>query len=206
LELVVSLSGNPTKAEVEAIHALQKIVNDRQIIYNRHTLNNADDCATQFTQYQGYVATKKQMLEADIEYKELRGLTKETYAEMKAQFEQFDKNGNGTLDKWEFRACLYSMGDERGKKEVDAILKQLGQGDENKVKIDYNGFKAFMISQLGDTDTPDAMLRGLKLMNRQDEKCNWKVMGDLLEPQHCDYIKGTHGDNYGAWITSVFSR
>ncbi len=43
------------------------------------------------------------------------------------------------LDKREFRSCLYSMGEERGKKEIDEILNKLGNGDVNNVKITYDG-------------------------------------------------------------------
>jgi len=133
-------------------------------------------------------------------------LTKETYAEIKQQFDQFDKDKSGFLDKREFRSCLYSVGEERGKKEIDAILTKLGNGNPNNIKISYDGYKEFMIEQLGDTDTQEEVVKGFKLMNRQEATCQWPVMQNIMEQHHIDYIKSTHGDNYTGWVASVFAR
>lgn len=206
LALVVSVSGSPTKEELAAIVAFQKVVDDRKIIYNRHTLNNGSDCTIQHTQYQDYTKTKKASIEADIEHRNLRGLTREQYTEIKQQFDQFDKDKSGFLDKREFRSCLYSVGEERGRKEIDAILTKLGKGDANNVKISYDGYKEFMIEQLGDTDTQEEVVKGFKLMNRQEATCQWNVMANIMDAVYIDYIKSTHGDNYTAWVASVFAR
>ena len=37
----------------------------------------------------------------------------------------------------------------------------------HQVRISYDGYKEFMIEQLGDTDTEEEILKGFKLMNRQ---------------------------------------
>jgi actinin alpha len=206
LALVLSVSGSPTKDELAAVVAFQKVVDDRKIIYNRHTLNNGSDCSTQLSQYQDYTKSKKDSIEADIEHRNLRGLTKETYVEIKQQFDQFDKDHSGFLDKREFRSCLYSVGEERGRKEIDAILTKLGKGDANNIKISYDGYKEFMIEQLGDTDTQEEVVKGFKLMNRQEATCQWPVMQNIMEQHHLDYIKSTHGADYTAWVTSVFAR
>jgi actinin alpha len=206
LTTVKALKATPTEDELKAIVAAQKVVDDRAIIYNRHTLNNAPDCGVQYQQYGGYTKSKQDMLEGEIEFLALRGLTKEQYVELKTQFDQFDKDGSGFLDKREFRSCLYSVGDERGKKEVDAILAKMGNGDPNKVKISYDGFKEFMIEQLGDTDTEAELIKGFQLMNRQETTCQWAVMANVMEQHHMDYIKGTHNADYTGWVKSVFAR
>jgi hypothetical protein len=206
LALVISVSGSPTKEELSAVAAFQKVVDDRKIIYNRHTLNNGSDCATQLAQYQDYTKGKKESIEADIEHRNLRGLTRENYTEIKQQFDQFDKDKSGFLDKREFRSCLYSVGEERGRKEIEAILTKLGNGDANNVKISYDGYKEFMIEQLGDTDTQEEVLKGFALMNRQEATCQWPVMQNIMDQAYLDYIKSTHGADYTAWVKSVFAR
>jgi len=204
--LVISVSGTPTQAELDVILGFQKVVDSRHIIYNRHTLNNGTDCANQFKQYNDYTATKKADIQADIEHRNLRGLTKEQYVEIKQQFDQFDKDKSGFLDKREFRSCLYSVGEERGRKEIEAILTKLGNGNQNNIKISYEGYKEFMIEQLGDTDTQDEVVKGFKLMNRQENTCQWPVMQNIMDQCHIDYIKGTHGADYTGWVASVFAR
>lgn len=206
LAVIVNVAGEPQSGTLDQIKACQKVVDERNIIYNRHTLNNGVDADVQFTQYTEYIANKKRMTEDEIEFKQLRGLTKEQYAEMKTQFDQFDKDKSGFLDKKEFRSCLYSMGEERGKKEIEDILTKLGNGDAANVKIAYDGYKEFMIEQLGDTDTEDAIAKGLRLVNRQNDKCQWAIMLDVLDQDYLDYMKSTHEDNYTEWTASVFAR
>jgi Ca2+-binding EF-hand superfamily protein len=206
LETVKTLKTHPTCDELKAISAAQKVVDERAIIYNRHTLNNAPDCEVQHKQYQEYTKSKQEMLEGEIEFLALRGLTREQYVEIKQQFDQFDKDKSGFLDKREFRSCLYSVGEERGKKEIDAILAKVGNGDPNKVKISYDGYKEFMIEQLGDTDTEAELIKGFQLMNRQETTCQWTVMQNVMEQHHLDYIKATHGTDYTGWVKSVFAR
>jgi len=206
LETVKALQGQPTADELKVIVAAQKVVDDRGIIYNRHTLNNATDCGVQHKQYEEYTKSKQEMLEGEIEFLALRGLTREQHLEVKQQFDQFDKDKSGFLDKREFRSCLYSVGEERGKKEIDAILAKMGNGDPNKVKISYDGYKEFMIEQLGDTDTEAELIKGFQLMNRQETSCQWAVMQNVMEQPHLDYIKATHNADYTAWVKSVFAR
>lgn len=206
LQTVKTLKTTPTSDELKVIFAAQKVVDERGIIYNRHTLNNASDCGVQHKQYEEYTKSKQEMLEGEIEFVALRGLTREQYDEIKQQFDQFDKDKSGFLDKREFRSCLYSVGEERGKKEIDAILAKMGNGDANKVRISYDGYKEFMIEQLGDTDTEAELIKGFQLMNRQEATCQWPVMANVLDQQYLDYIKGTHGADYTGWVKSVFAR
>jgi len=206
LETVKALKSQPTCDDLKVIVACQKVVDDRGIIYNRHTLNNAPDCGVQHKQYEEYTKSKQEMLEGEIEFLALRGLTREQYVEVKQQFDQFDKDHSGFLDKREFRSCLYSVGEERGKKEIDAILAKMGNGDPNKVKISYDGYKEFMIEQLGDTDTEAELIKGFQIMNRQEATCQWSIMANVMEQHHMDYIKSTHNVDYLGWVKSVFAR
>jgi len=206
LALVTKLQTQPDPSALNGIKAAQSAMESRQVIYNRHTLNNGKDAEVQFRQYLEYMSSKKAMVEGEIEYRELRGLTRQDYDDMKKQFDQFDKDQSGFLDKREFRSCLYSMGEERGKKDIEAILTKLGNGDANKVKISYDGYKDFMIEQLGDTDTAEEIIKGFKLMNRQEETCQWAIMADVMDNASLDYIKATHNNNYTTWTASVFSR
>jgi len=206
LALVIETMKTPTAEELAVVKGFQDVVDAREILYNRHSLTTYTDCAAQFSQYQDYTKAKKATIAADIEHRNLRGLTKETYEEIKQQFAQFDKNKSGDLDKREFRSCLYSLGEERGKKEIDSIMAKFGVKKGNEIKILYDGFKEFMIEQLGDTDTQEEVVKGFRLMNRQEGSCQWHIMTNIMETHHMDYIKGTHGTDYAGWTASVFAR
>jgi len=98
------------------------------------------------------------------------------------------------------------LGEERGKKEVIDIMEKLGTGKGKEVKINYDGFKEFMIQQLGDTDTKEEIINGWLLINRGAEKINEELALLVLPDNEVNYVKSTHGDDFRTWTESVFSR
>jgi Ca2+-binding EF-hand superfamily protein len=79
----------------------------------------------------------------------------EQFAEIKTQFSQFDKDKSGAIDIKELRATLYSLGDERTGSEVKKIMEEFGVDEGKERVMKYEGFKEFMIRQLGDSDTKE---------------------------------------------------
>jgi len=191
---------------VSKLKELQAKIDSAGILYNRHTLNTAPDAEVTWTQYNNFLDSKLQLLGEELEHLVMRGVSREQYAEIKSQWTQFDKDKSGWLDKYEFKACLYSLGEERGKKEIIDIMEKLGTGKGKDVKIDYDGFQEFMIQQLGDTDTKDEIIRGWLLINRGSEKINDELALLVLADDDLKYVKSTHGDNYRGWTEAVFSR
>jgi len=189
------------------INGLQSQLDTAAIQHNRHSLHTAKDLDLQWKQYLSFLTQKKIQLEEEIEHKRLRGVTPQQYAEIKQQFKQFDKNGNGFLDRNEFKACLYSLGDERPRSEVDKIMQKY-VAPESKNGIAYDGFQEFMISQLGDSDTLDEIIQGFKLINKGGDVGNDELMGLLLSDEDIQYLHGQSSDpiRFTDWTKDVFSR
>jgi len=101
--------------------------------------------------------------------KKLRGVTPAQYAEIDGQFKKFDKDSSGKLERSEFRACLYSLGEELPKRQVQAIMDKYA-GVENADRITYEQFKEFMITYFGVTDSRQDILGAYKDMAAGDEK------------------------------------
>src|SRR5690606_36511256 len=118
-----------------------------------HTSLSAQDVQIQANQYDLFLAKKKTMLHEEIEHKNLRGVTPEEYKEIEENFKAFDKDGSNSIDKRELRACLYSLGEEKTKSEIEAIITKHGSDG----KMSYEQFKEFMIQIYGDNDIPDAV-------------------------------------------------
>jgi len=190
------------------IKACQAEVDAAGIQFNRHTMNSAIDAEVMWDQYLLFLEIRAKQLETEIEHKKLRGVSPEQYKEIDNQFKTFDKNSNGTLDKREFKSCLYSLGEEKGKKEIGSILEKYGSKDpKGEIIITYESFKEFMIGILGDTDTKDEVVEGFQLINRGKEKSDPKLMALVMEDADISYIASTHGDgDYKAWAASVFAR
>lgn len=65
------------------------------------------------------------MLQNEIANEKLKGLSPEQIAEIEDNFKQFDE-GSGVLSKKQLKACLYSLGEERTRSQIDEITNQRG--------------------------------------------------------------------------------
>jgi len=189
------------------IKAAQAELDAAGVQFNRHTLHSAIDAEVLWNQYVLFLDVRSKQLATEIEHKKLRGVSAEQYKEIEHQFKTFDKNSNGTLDKREFKACLYSLGEEKGKKEIAAVLEKFGYKEGKEVKINFDQFREFMITILGDTDTAQEIVEGFFLINRGKEKNDKELMSLVMEERDIAYIYSTHGDgDYKGWTASVFAR
>jgi len=195
------------EAKVAELKTLQAAVDAAGVLYNRHTLNNALDAEVVSGQYLSFLQAKQKQLEEEIEHKLTRGVSKEQYAEIQQQWTQFDKDKSGTLDRHEFKALLYSLGEEKGSQEVIAIMEKVGEGKGKECRIKYNGFKEFMITQLGDTETKEEIINGFRLINRGSETIKDDLITQVMENEELAFIKSTHASgDYSAWAETVFAR
>jgi len=147
----------------------QEKINNAKITNNPHTVLTLPDLDVAFTQYNLFLATKKDVLEKEIEHKKLRGITQGQYAEIDRQFKKYDKDSSGKLDRTEFKACLYSLGEELGRREIQAIMDKYS-GVQNTTSITYEQFKEFMIIYFGVTDTKQDITNAFKQIAAGDEK------------------------------------
>jgi len=149
------------------------------------------------------------MLEEEIEHHKMRGVTVEQFREIEGVFKQFDADNSGHIDKKELKACLYSLGEEKTKSEIEAIFAKYGSKDVNGIK--YGDFREFMINLLGVSDTKDDILNSFKLINKGDEVAKVDKMELVMAEEDISYIKKTAtssngGYDYKSWAESVFAR
>jgi len=191
-----------------AIKALQDKIDAAGITNNKHTATTYVDAAVQWKQFTDFLSSKQKTIEKEIAHKAMRGVSPEQYNEIENQFKQFDKDHSGFLDRTEFKACLYSLGEEKSKGEVKSLMEKYGTKDG---KIGYEGFKEFMIVILGDTETPEEIILGFKLINRHSDHTNDNLMSMVMEDEDIAFIKSTapkkaDGHDYNAWTAEVFAR
>jgi Ca2+-binding EF-hand superfamily protein len=134
------------------------------ILTNKHTTLTAKDVQLQWQQYKLFLERKKVMLEEEVEREKLKGVTQEQFKEIEANFRQFDTNNTGFLDRKAFKACLYSLGEEKTNAEIDGLMKEYGDG----TKVPYEGYKGFMVNILGVSDSKQDIIAGFELMCRHN--------------------------------------
>jgi len=195
-------------AGLPEIKSLQGELESAGIQTNPYTLLSWKDIQVQWQQYLSFLARKKQQIEEEINHHKLRGITPQQMEEIEKQFAQYDTNGNKVLDPNEFKACLYSLGLDSDMINIKRIMTKHG-GDEKN--INYDGFKEFMIAQLGDTDTKDEILLGFKLINRGGDTATVKYLNDVLSDADVAYIQqhapaASGGIDYTTLTNQLFSR
>jgi len=202
------LAANLGTDDIKKIEDLQSQIDGANITTNKHSPYTAQDVVVRHSQYHEYLKSKKSQLAEQIKMKSLRGMTEEQLAEIERQFRQFDKNSNGRLDKNEFKACLYSLGEERPNAEVQALMREYG--DEKN--ITHDGFTRFMVKLLGDSETKQEVLAGFKLLANDDPAVSEKELLDVFPAvEDVNYLKEhvpKKGEKleYGTWTEQVFAR
>ena len=82
------------------------------------------------------------MLKELIELSKLKGVSAEEWEEFNSNFSKFDKDSSGSLEQKEFKALMYSVGEEMNKAEAAEVFAAYAGADGN---IDRDGFLAVFI-------------------------------------------------------------
>jgi len=196
-------------AKLKNISELNQKIDAAGITNNRHTTLTSKDVEVLWEQYSSFLGKKMKMLEAEIARARLRGITNEQLKEIETQFQQFDSDKSGAIDRIELKNCLYSLGEEKSRGEVDTIMKKYGGADAKAIKFD--GFKEFMIDTLGVTDTKEDIIKSFLLINKGIDVAKDDLMDLVMDAQ--DFIgfkaqakKLPAGYDYKTWTEEVYAR
>eukprot|EP00457_Paulinella_chromatophora_P000377 gb/GEZN01000377.1/.p1 GENE.gb/GEZN01000377.1/~~gb/GEZN01000377.1/.p1 ORF type:complete len:978 (+),score=205.67 gb/GEZN01000377.1/:22-2955(+) len=210
-QLEVLAAANTGQAETKQLEEIQSKLDAAHVSQNKHSKFTAMDVLSRVEQYNDFLASKLQQLVERMKAESERGITAEQLAEIDLQFVTFDKNSSRTLDKNEFTGCLYSLGEERPSSEVKAIMSKYG--DEKG--IPYQGFKDFMLTLFGDTETEEEILKGFKCLALGvpepvvTDKNLTDIFTNMADIEYLRQEMPKEGDDkykYVEWTTLVFAR
>jgi len=175
------------------------------------------DLEVSLKQYEHFLATKRDVLEKAVEHKRLRGITPQQYNEIHRQFETFDRDHNKLLDRFEFKACLYSLGEDLGKKQIQDIMDKYG-GKTNCEGITYEQFREWMINYFGVLDTKEDVRTAFHMISFDEKSVRTKDFEPrrmaVLTPEDLAFFRTiapkTEGRaeswDYNPFLDEVFSR
>ena len=144
-------------AEVEALDA--KIV-ERNISYNPHSKLTVNGLHLTFENLVERGEKRRNLIEKEILNQAGSGVSEEQVAEFRETFSAFDKNGNGVLEKHEFKACLSALGHDVPDSELDSIIAQHGKKEPGHIV--FEEYVAFMIAKTENSDSPNTVKNAFK--------------------------------------------
>ena len=206
---LIEQANGPDREGLATIEAAQQKLDAEGVTNNIHTTQTAKDITVQHQQFNVFLERKQTMLQDAIEQAKLRGLTPDQFKEIDDNFNQFDADHDKLLSARELKTCLYSLGEEKGPKQIAEIVEKFGNSSGS---ITYENFKEFMIHLFGDADTKDEILNGFQLINRRaDGIATRERMALVMVAEDVDYIVSTapakgEGSDYDTWTEVVFSR
>jgi len=132
---------------------------------NPYTDTTYDELATEADQLSAALEKKKQFLESQLAAANNKtGLTPEQINELKEAFKHFDKSGDGTLDKLEFRSCLQTLGQTYPDDAFNNVYGQAANGGE---KVPFDSFVDYMGKLMEDTDDAAQIKQSFKILSNE---------------------------------------
>jgi len=180
--------------------------------YNPYTQVTVDECQVTQTQFKAFLQSKKKALLEQIEASKNRGITKEQLAEWQKSFGEYDKDHSGWLSPDEFKQMLFAIGEKRKPEEVQKLIEEFGDGPQKK--INFDGFKRFMIRLYGQSLSKDEINNSFDLINRSDPYLSLEAphIQTALPKNAREYLsrkapKNAKGEvDIKAFVDEIFSR
>ena len=189
----------------EQVSEMAAALEKRNIKVNIYSNVELQDVTSQLSQYMALLVKKKDLLEREIEINQRGGLSEEQNKEIKDNFEYYDKDSSGQLDKREMRSCLRSLGEDSTKEKMNKIMGQYDK--DNDGKITYEEFKEFMKEVLGDTSTKTEILEAFNLLAEDSPALKEDLMRPLFKTEEVEFMFDAMEE--GKWkefVDAVFER
>lgn len=208
------LADNAAVGKLEAIAGMVERITARQIHINPYTQVTEQDLVSSSKQFTTSCEKRKKLLNDEIRRRDQSGITDEQIKEVNDNFDYFDKDKSGALDKREMRMCLQSLGEEMTPANVKAIIANYDKDGSGSISRDE--FREYMLTKIGDTDTAEEILAGFGLLSLDGPAVALEqleaVVNDLtFKDHHVAYLKQNMaavegGLDHVTWTGDVFAR
>jgi len=143
-------------AEIDDLkHASQK-VDDAGIVNNSYTDITIETLVNTWEGLRELVRREIGVLEKElVNRNSVTGVSQQQLAEFDEAFKAFDKDGNGSLEKHEFRAAMQALGFFTDDAALDATVASIAKKSHPHVSFDE--FVGYLVTKTQDSDTPDTI-------------------------------------------------
>jgi len=206
--------GKLAESKLVSIAAADEKVKARNLANNPYTNITKEDAAAQWQQFEILCNKKAELLEEQIAESKRGGLTEAQLKEIAHNFQHFDKDKNGFLNKRELRTCLQSLGEECTPKDVQKVFAEYDK--KNEGHITNEEFARFMRNNLGDTDTHDEIIKSFKYLSYDRDVITHTELNAVdndrtFTAHHVQYLTKEmppkdNACDFASWTKAVFER
>lgn len=165
------------KPQYEELENLNKMIQNEVIFNNPHCKHTMESLHVGWEELHSSVARQKNAVENQILVRDSKGINEEQVKEMKSAFDHFDKNDDGRLDHFEFRACLVSLGynvdteehlvnhnmsDAERHSDFERVLQMVDPDMTGQVT--FQAFMDFMTQEASDMDTAEQIIASFRVL------------------------------------------
>jgi len=148
------------KSLLQELEAFDAKINERNISYNPHTKFTANGLTLAYENLVERAEKIRNLIEKEILNQAGSGVSEEQVAEFRETFKAFDKNGNGILEKHEFKACLSALGHDMADSALDKVISEIGKAKPGNIV--FEEFVAYMIAKTENSDSPNTVKNAFK--------------------------------------------
>jgi len=213
-DVEAQLGATDAETKLQALAAADEQFKARRLAVNPYTQQTLLDCKATWEQFKVQCSKRIDLLKEAIAEAKRSGVTTEQIEEIETNFNYFDSDKSGFLDRRELKSCLQSIGEEVNKQDLTNIITEYNVSKTGK--INKEEFRAYYITKLGDTNTKEEILLGFKLLSLEQPR----LKGDNLEAvvndlsfrvHHVEYLKAemkedADGYDFATWTDEVFAR
>jgi len=189
------------------VDAKQRELAAAGITSNPHCLYTGADIRATWEQYKKFIQTKEQMLKEQIEHDKSQGLTPDQWALIKDTWQKYDKDKSGELDSKEFKDCIFSLGEAKEDEQVAKLMSEFGKDG----KMQFDGFKKFMIQTLGNVKNKGAIQESFDILTGSKPLATVEQLSEMFTEEEIAYMKQRAPKredgliDWRAWVEAEYS-
>ncbi|CAJ0837174.1 10171_t:CDS:10, partial [Entrophospora sp. SA101] len=155
----ISAKLGPLEKSLGQIQEIDARCQEANIEENDYTVFSVDDLKFELGLVQQAVTKKISFIENQIVSRNMTNLTPAQLEEFESTFRHFDKDSSNTLNLYEFKAALASLGIFYNEEELFSAFNQMCEGEPEAT---FEQFILYMVSFTEDKTTPDQLRSSFK--------------------------------------------
>jgi len=183
LSETINNEGNQKKEELVSIDGQ---INEAGVKENAETVHTVASLTVEFEGLQDIIKSRLALLEQQINSAKY-SLPPDQIKEFIELFNQFDKDGTGSLNWYQFKACLSALGEDVSDDNVKKIIHEVDK-DGNET-IDRDEFIEYMTKKRSDSDSKEDIIAAFKDIADGRDFVTLAELNSILPPDQVKYIE-----------------